>query len=158
MTGVASIPRPWLQTPRGRSTIPHCQVIDVAVLRTAGHRLIVANGPTVRLVPIDAIHWVTTLNGVVHLHLADGELVAAASFTALTESLGAAFMRINRRTMVNLSAVDEIRWRGRRGEGNVVLLGGRDLTVTRRYAPTLRQWLSNGARSGRNGLSGGPAA
>jgi DNA-binding LytR/AlgR family response regulator len=107
-------------------------------------RIAVASGPVTRLVSVDSILWVTTKDGSVRLHMKDGELETDDSLSALTAALGMQFMRINRKTTVNLAAVMEIRRRTRRGECIVVVANGSELAATRLYAPLLKQWLSGG--------------
>jgi DNA-binding LytR/AlgR family response regulator len=107
-------------------------------------RVAVAKGAVTRLVPVDSILWITTSDGSVRLHMKDGELETDDSLGALTVALGGQFMRINRKTTVNLAAVMEIRRRTRHGECVVVIANGSELSATRLYAPLLKQWLSGG--------------
>jgi hypothetical protein len=138
--------RPWLRRPRGRSTIPHCQVIDFSGEEIGSRRLVVADGHhIIRLIPLDVILWMSTHDESVCLHLAGGEIATDASLDALTRTLGATFLRVNRQASVNLTAISEVHRRRRHGEGEVVLRGGHRVPVTRRYAPVLRDWLLGAA-------------
>ena len=138
--------RPWLRQPRGRSTVPHCQVIDFAGDDIGSRRLVVAEGHhIVRLVPLDVILWVSTANETVCLHLTTGEIITDASLVALMQTLGASFLRVNRQAAVNVTAISEVHRRRRHGEGEIVLRNGHRVPVTRRYAPVLRAWLLGAA-------------
>ena len=134
--------RSSLRWPRQVESAPaNCRVLDDndgAIPR----RIAVAKGPVTRLVPVDSILWITTNDGSVRLHMKDGELETDDSLGALTVALGAQFMRINRKTAVNLAAVTEIRRRTRHGECVVVVANGSELAATRLYAPLLKQWLA----------------
>ena len=134
--------RPTLHWPGQQATARgNCRVLDDndgALPR----RIAVAKGPVTRLVPVDSILWITTNDGSVRLHMKEGELETDDSLGALTAALGMQFMRINRKTAVNLAAVMEIRRRTRHGECVVVIADGSELAATRLYAPLLKQWLS----------------
>ena len=134
--------RSSLHWPRRVESAPaNCRVLDDndgAMPR----RIAVAKGAVTRLVPVDSILWITTTDGSVRLHMKDGELEADDSLGALTVALGGQFMRINRKTAVNLAAVTEIRRRTRHGECVVVVANGSELAATRLYAPLLKRWLS----------------
>lgn len=140
---MSSHQRPWLQVPRGLSSIAHCQVIAAGDDEDApARRLVVGQGATVRLVPIGSIRWISTTNKVLCLHLTTGQLFTPGVLTALTRTLGAGFMQINRRTTVNRSAIGEIRRRSRRGEASVVLDDGVELPVSRWYRGDLHTWIA----------------
>jgi DNA-binding LytR/AlgR family response regulator len=134
--------RPWMRTSRGAPAAGHCQVVDLGADRLTTRRLIVVQGATIRLIPLDSIQWMSAGGEMLRLHLTTGELSTPGSLASVTETLGPGFLRINRNVTVNLSAVDEIRRRSRRGESVVVLRDRVELPVTRRYAPLLRDCLS----------------
>lgn len=134
--------RSSLRWPRRVESAPaNCRVLDDndgAMPR----RIAVAKGAVTRLVPVDSILWIATTDGSVRLHMKDGELETDDSLGALTVALGGQFMRINRKTAVNLAAVTEIRRRTRHGECVVVVANGSELAATRLYAPLLKRWLA----------------
>jgi DNA-binding LytR/AlgR family response regulator len=145
---MSSHKRPRLHVPRGVSSIAHCQVIAASDDADApARRLVVGQGTTVCLVPIGSIRWISTSGEVLCLHLTTCQLFTPGVLRALTKTLGAGYMRINRRTTVKLSAIGEIRRRGRRGEASVVLDDGVELTVSRRFGHDLHSWIADRSSS-----------
>jgi two-component system LytT family response regulator len=133
-------------------------VIDFAGDDIGSRRLVVAEGHhIVRLIPLDVIIWVSTKNEAVRLYLSTGEIETDASLSALTQTLGGSFLRVNRQALVNLTAISEVHRRRRHGEGEIVLRNGHRVPVTRRYAPLLRDWLLGAAATSRGSRPTDPA-
>lgn len=72
--------RSSLRWPRQVASAPaNCRVLgdnDGAMPR----RIAVAKGPVTRLVAVESIRWITTNDGVVRLHMKDGELELAIGY------------------------------------------------------------------------------
>jgi DNA-binding LytR/AlgR family response regulator len=151
---MSSHKRPRLHVSRGVSSIAHCQVIAADDDEDApARRLVVGQGTTVCLVPITSIRWISTSGEVLCLHLTTCQLFTPGVLRTLTKTLGAGYMRINRRTTVKLSAIGEIRRRSRRGEASVVLDDAVELPVSRRYGRDLHTWIAASSSSAQSTVS-----
>ena len=122
-------------------SLPHCYVVE-SHSALERRRLALAEGRTVHLLTLESVLWISAAAGRICIHRASSELIARGTLGSLTRALGADFQRINRNTTVNMAAVNQVRHRGRHGEGAVMLYDGRQLPLTRLYARGLRAWLA----------------
>ena len=90
-------------------------------------------------VPVENIEWVTSEDDYVRIHTDTGSHLLRASIRSLCERIDASmFVRIHRKTLVNKSAIRELR-RPRVGRLEVVLRSGERLATGRVYAKQLRK-------------------
>jgi len=132
--------RRWTRASRQAPSVVCCHVVDLGT-GPAARRLVVTDGASLRLVPVDLILWAEARAGRVSVHSSDGQMTIAGTLASLTHALGTGFQQITRSTMVNMNAVAEIRRRSRQAESAVVLNDGQVLPVSRLYAAVLRLWL-----------------
>ena len=131
--------------PSANASSFRCHVVDLGTGGPTARRLVLSEGSSFRLVPVHHILWAEARGGRVSLYSSDGHITISGVLMTLTHALGAGFQQISRNTIVNMTAVTELRRRSRRGESAVVLLNGRLPPVSRLYALSLRRWLSRHA-------------
>jgi DNA-binding LytR/AlgR family response regulator len=120
------------------------RVADVAVVGGGHHRQPLPQ-------PGSAVRWIEAQRDYVRMHTATGsKLVNIAMSTLETAWAEAGVVRIHRSYAVQLAAVSELR---RTGKSYSVVVDGRELPVSRRYAHQVRQQLMNGAPDPRNPLA-----
>jgi two-component system LytT family response regulator len=93
-------------------------------------------------VNVDNIEWVSSEDDYVRLHTPDGSYLMRASIRSLLARVDPSlFIRIHRKTLVNKTAIKELR-RQRIGRLEIVLQSGERLNAGRVYAKKLRQAIS----------------
>lgn len=95
-------------------------------------------GGSLRLIPIEEVHYLQAEEKYVVVHHARGEDLVEESLKALEEEFGELFVRIHRNCLVARHELMELR---RDGEGHVRAIlrhGAHPLEVSRRCLPTLR--------------------
>jgi len=93
---------------------------------------------TLRLIPLEDVHFLQAEEKYTVVHHARGEDLIEESLKSLEKEFGEQFLRIHRNCLVARDALQELR---RDGEGRVhaVLRSGAALEVSRRCLPALRQ-------------------
>ena len=113
----------------------------------SGEAVPVELGGVTRFVPVDQVHYAEAQGDYARLHTAEGSHLVRIPLSALEERWGTwGFVRIHRRYLVALRAVDELH-----SDAGVlsVRVGGRLLSVSRRNGRDLRELLVNRAGEGR---------
>jgi DNA-binding LytR/AlgR family response regulator len=106
-------------------------------------RIAVETGGRTRMVERDSIRFVEASGDYVRLHADGGAHLVRMPISALEESWrDAGFVRVHRRYLVALRHLTELRVRP--GGGYVLVVGGRELPVSRRHARELRDLLARG--------------
>lgn len=96
-------------------------------------------GGVTRFVPRSEVRYVEAQGDYVRLHTATGSHLVRLPISALEERWGdAGFIRIHRSLLVALSQISEVRAEGGR---YAVVIDGRELQVSRRLTPALRDLL-----------------
>lgn len=90
-------------------------------------------------VPVESIEWVSSEDDYVRVHTESGSHLLRASIRSLCDRIDPSlFIRIHRKTLVNRSAIKELKSQ-RVGRLEVVLRSGQKLATGRIYAKKLRQ-------------------
>lgn len=96
-------------------------------------RLVIREGSRVHVVPLEEVDWIESADNYVRVHRADGYLLQRETLTRLEARLDPLeFVRIHRSTIVRVDRIRQILPQGR-GDSVLVLEGGRQLNVSRRY-------------------------
>lgn len=112
----------------------------------------VERGGVTRFVPVSQIRFVVAEGDYARLHTADDSHLVRVPITQLEQDWSdAGFLRIHRSILIATAFVDEVRVDGGRCS---VMIGGRELQVSRRHTRELRDLLVRGARPGPGGGSG----
>jgi DNA-binding LytR/AlgR family response regulator len=99
---------------------------------------------TTRMLPRSAVHWVEAQGDYARLHTAEGSHLVRVSLASLAERWAeAGFVRIHRSYLVQLRLIGELRLTG---NGYVVVVGGRELPVSRRHTRELKDRLVRAAK------------
>jgi DNA-binding LytR/AlgR family response regulator len=99
---------------------------------------------TTRMLPRSSVHWVEAQGDYARLHTADGSHLVRISLATLAERWAdAGFVRIHRSYLVQLRLIGELRLTG---NGYVVVVGGRELPVSRRHTRELKDRLVRAAK------------
>jgi DNA-binding LytR/AlgR family response regulator len=99
---------------------------------------------TTRMLPRSAVQWVEAQGDYARLHTADGSHLVRISLATLAERWAeAGFVRIHRSYLVQLKLIGELRLTN---NGYVVLVGGRELPVSRRHTRELKDRLVRAAK------------
>jgi len=99
---------------------------------------------TTRMVPRSSVQWVEAQGDYARLHTADGSHLVRVSLASLADRWAeAGFVRIHRSYLVQLRLIGELRLTG---SGYVVLVGGRELPVSRRHTRELKDRLVRAAK------------
>jgi DNA-binding LytR/AlgR family response regulator len=99
---------------------------------------------TTRMVPRSAVQWVEAQGDYARLHTADGSHLVRVSLASLADRWAeAGFVRIHRSYLVQLRLIGELRLTG---NGYVVVVGGRELPVSRRHTRELKDRLVRAAK------------
>jgi DNA-binding LytR/AlgR family response regulator len=99
---------------------------------------------TTRMLPRSQVRWAEAQGDYARLHTADGSHLVRVSLASLAERWAeAGFVRIHRSYLVQLKLVDELRLTG---TGYVVMVGGRELPVSRRHTRELKDRLVRAAK------------
>jgi DNA-binding LytR/AlgR family response regulator len=97
-----------------------------------------------RMLPRSAVQWVEAQGDYARLHTADGSHLVRVSLASLAERWAeAGFVRIHRSYLVQLKLIGELRLIG---GGYVVIVGGRELPVSRRHTRELKDRLVRAAK------------
>jgi len=97
-----------------------------------------------RMLPRSAVCWVEAQGDYARLHTADGSHLVRVSLASLAERWAeAGFVRIHRSYLVQLRLIGELRLTG---GGYVVIIGGRELPVSRRHTRELKDRLVRAAK------------
>jgi DNA-binding LytR/AlgR family response regulator len=111
------------------STVPNEETLPVEL------------GGVTRFVPRSEVRYVEAQGDYVRLHTATGSHLVRLPISALQERWGdAGFVRIHRSLLVALNQITEVRVEGGRC---AVVIDGRELQVSRRLTPMLRELLRN---------------
>lgn len=103
-------------------------------------RVAVEVGGSTRLIDRDSIRFVETSGDYVRLHSDQGTYLVRTPISSLEESWsGSGFVRVHRRYLVSMRHLTEMR--GQPGGGYVVLVGDRELPVSRRHLRDVRDRL-----------------
>ena len=104
-------------------------------------RIAVETGGRTRMVERDAIRFVEASGDYVRLHTDDGTFLVRMPISSLEDSWrDTGFVRVHRRYLISLRHVTELRTRA--GGGYDLVVGGKELPVSRRHARELRDRLS----------------
>ena len=104
----------------------------------------VERGGVTRFLNRSDITYVEAHGDYARLHTADGTHLLRTPLTQLEQDWGpAGFVRIHRSLLVALAHIDEVRMESGRC---TVVVGGTDLTVSRRHTPELRELLTRSRR------------
>jgi DNA-binding LytR/AlgR family response regulator len=99
---------------------------------------------TTRMLHRSAVQWVEAQGDYARLHTADGSHLVRISLATLAERWAeAGFVRIHRSYLVQLKLIGELRLTG---SGYVVIVGGRELPVSRRHTRELKDRLVRAAK------------
>jgi len=99
---------------------------------------------TTRMLPRGAVRWVEAQGDYARLHTADGSHLVRVSLATLAERWAdAGFVRVHRSYLVQLRFISELRLTG---SGYVVVVGGRELPVSRRHAREVKDRLVGAAK------------
>jgi DNA-binding LytR/AlgR family response regulator len=99
---------------------------------------------TTRMLPRSAVQWVEAQGDYARLHTVDGSHLVRISLATLAERWAeAGFVRIHRSYLVQLKLIGELRLTN---TGYVVLIGGRELPVSRRHTRELKDRLVRAAK------------
>jgi DNA-binding LytR/AlgR family response regulator len=99
---------------------------------------------TTRILHRSAVHWVEAQGDYARLHTAEGSHLVRLSLASLAERWAeAGFVRIHRSYLVQMRLIDELRLTG---GGYVVVVGGRELPVSRRHTRELKDRLVRAAK------------
>jgi len=106
-------------------------------------RLVVRRGQRISSVVLKDVQWITSARNYVELHLGDEVLksrTTLATVAALVRQRR--FLRINRRTIVNLDCV-KVGKASSNGPIRIWVTGGTELSVSRRYSARVRDVLES---------------
>jgi DNA-binding LytR/AlgR family response regulator len=99
---------------------------------------------TTRMLPRSSVQWVEAQGDYARLHTADGSHLVRISLATLADRWAeAGFVRIHRSYLVQLRLIGELRLTN---NGYVVLVGGRELPVSRRHTRELKDRLVRAAK------------
>ena len=99
---------------------------------------------TTKMVPRSAVQWVEAQGDYARLHTTDGSHLVRVSLASLADRWAeAGFVRIHRSYLVQLRLIGELR---RSSGGYVVVVGGRELPVSRRHTRELKDRLVRAAK------------
>lgn len=99
---------------------------------------------TTRMLPRSAVQWVEAQGDYARLHTVDGSHLVRIPLATLAERWGeAGFVRIHRSYLVQLKLIGELRLTN---NGYVVLIGDRELPVSRRHTRELKDRLVRAAK------------
>jgi DNA-binding LytR/AlgR family response regulator len=99
---------------------------------------------TTRMLPRSSVQWVEAQGDYARLHTADGSHLVRISLATLADRWAeAGFVRIHRSYLVQLKLIGELRLTN---NGYVVLVGGRELPVSRRHTRELKDRLVRAAK------------
>jgi DNA-binding LytR/AlgR family response regulator len=99
---------------------------------------------TTRILHRSAVHWVEAQGDYARLHTAEGSHLVRLSLASLAERWAeAGFVRIHRSYLVQMRLIEELRLTG---GGYVVVVGGRELPVSRRHTRELKDRLVRAAK------------
>jgi DNA-binding LytR/AlgR family response regulator len=99
---------------------------------------------TTRMLHRSAVQWVEAQGDYARLHTVDGSHLVRISLATLAERWAeAGFVRIHRSYLVQLKLIGELRLTG---SGYVVIIGGRELPVSRRHTRELKDRLVRAAK------------
>jgi DNA-binding LytR/AlgR family response regulator len=99
---------------------------------------------TTRMLPRSAVQWVEAQGDYARLHTVDGSHLVRISLATLADRWAeAGFVRIHRSYLVQLKLIGELRLTN---NGYVVLIGGRELPVSRRHTRELKDRLVRAAK------------
>jgi len=102
--------------------------------RRGTDRLAVKVGARTRIIHVSAIDWIAAANNYVELFAGAERFLVRSSMTELEEKLPSRkFVRIHRSVIVNVDRVVELRPAANRGDGIVVISGGKELPLSRSY-------------------------
>jgi DNA-binding LytR/AlgR family response regulator len=97
-----------------------------------------------RMLPRSAVQWVEAQGDYARLHTAEGSHLVRISLASLAERWAdAGFVRIHRSCLVQLKVIGELRLTD---NGYVVVVGGRELPVSRRHTRELKDRLVRAAK------------
>ena len=120
--------------------------IEAGSARPDADSIPVELGGVTRFVPLEEVRYAEAQGDYARLHTAAGSHLIRTPLTTLEEDWhDAGFVRIHRSLLVSLAYVDEVRVEGGRCS---VLVGGTELTVSRRHTRELRDVLVRQARPG----------
>ena len=106
-------------------------------------RLVVRRNQRISSIALKDVDWISSARNYVELHLRD-EVLKSRSTLAKVAALvpPRQFLRINRRTIVNLECVETAKV-GSSGTVRIRMSGGTELSVSRRYSARVRNVLEN---------------
>jgi two-component system LytT family response regulator len=106
-------------------------------------RLVVKSGGRIYFVPVDEIDWVEAAGNYAQVNVGEAKHLIRSTMKALEQKLDpAAFMRIHRSAIVNLSRIKEIHpWFN--GDYTIKLTSGAEVQTGESYRSTIKQLLDN---------------
>ena len=104
-------------------------------------RIVLKSGGRVTFLELKDLDWISGAGVYLHLHIGDKTHLYRSSLNAFLQRLDSRkFVRIHRSSVVNTERIRELRPRGH-GDFTIVLLNGRELTLSRAYRSQLERWL-----------------
>ena len=103
----------------------------------SSERLLVPRGEQLELIEASAIHWLEADDNYVHVHTGEREYLLRRTLQGLLQQLGEErFLRIHKSTAVNVAEIAALD-RMPKGDYEVRLKSGRQLRLSRRFAPAI---------------------
>jgi two-component system LytT family response regulator len=134
--------RKYLALRLNNQSMPAATAADGAESRTTYPERIAmrANG-RILFLDVDQIDWIEAAGIYVNLHMGDKTHLYRSTLAQTLKRLNPRlFVRLHRSAVVNISRIVELHPRGH-GDYTVVLVGGKQLTLSRAYKVTLEAWL-----------------
>ena len=111
--------------------------------RTYSERIAMRTDGRILFLDVNQIDWIEAAGIYVNLHIGDKTLLYRSTLAQTLKRLNPQqFVRLHRSAVVNTSRILELHPRGH-GDYAVVLMGGKQLTLSRAYKPTLEAWLGH---------------
>jgi two-component system, LytTR family, response regulator len=122
--------------------MPAATAADVAESRrTYPERIAMRTNGRILFLDVNQIDWIEAAGIYVNLHMGDKTHLYRSTLAQTLKRLNPhQFVRLHRSAVVNISRILELHPRGH-GDYTVVLLGGKQLTLSRAYKLTLEAWL-----------------
>jgi DNA-binding LytR/AlgR family response regulator len=123
----------WALVLLGHAVRRHMQRLAETPPQPAKTRLAVRDASGAVLIAAEEVAWVEAAGNYAVLHAADKRHVVRATLAELLDQLGEGFIRANRSTLVNLTAVTGWTDRSAQGDLTLILRGDVRLRLTRTY-------------------------
>ena len=127
---------------RSSNQLPAAAPADGAdTKRLYPERIAMRTNGRILFLDVNQIDWIEAAGIYVHLHMGDKTHLYRSTLAQTLKRLNPhQFVRLHRSAVVNISRIVELHPRGH-GDYTVVLVGGKQLTLSRAYKVTLEAWL-----------------